>query len=179
MMNKLVFLIIVVLFLLMMFFNKKVCLIQLFIRQIKVLKNDHTKKISIWDLMCFIVFPIAISALIVFGLHYQIDKDLANTLTTVFSLVFTILFGFAAVIMERSASENTKRKQVIGETFISIVTSTVLSLFAAVISIILTKINNGLMASILSFAVLILSLTIFMLLLMITKRTFVIYCDSE
>ena len=81
--------------------------------------------------------------------------------------------------MERSASENTKRKQVISETFISIVTSTMLSLFAAVISIILTKINNELMASILSFAVLILSLIIFMLLLMITKRTFVIYCDNE
>lgn len=99
-------------------------------------KNDHTQKISIWDLMCFVIFPISISALIVFGLHYQIDKDLANTLTPVFSLVFTILFGFAAVIMERSASENTKRKQEISETFISVVTSTVLSLFAAVISII-------------------------------------------
>ena len=178
-MNKSVLLIIVVLFLLMMFFNKKVCLIQLFIRQIKVLKNDRTNKISIWDLMCFIIFPIAISALIVFGLHYQIDKDLANTLTTVFSLVFTILFGFSAVIMERSASENTKRKQVIGETFISIVTSTVLSLFAAVISIVLTKINNGLTTSILSFTKFTLSFANFMLLLMITKRTFIIYCDSE
>lgn len=163
----------------MIFFNKKVCLTQLFIKQIKVLKNDRTKKYSIWDLMCFIGFPIIISALIVFCLSYQINVSLAETLTTVFSLVFTILFGFAAVIVEKRTSDNPKKKRVVSETFVSIVTSTVLSLLAAVISILLTTIKNISVISILSFVLLDLSFSIMMLLLMITKRTFVIYCESD
>lgn len=179
MMNRMIFLIIIILFILMMFFNKKVCLTQLFIKQIKVFRNDRAKKISIWDLMCFIVFPIIISALITFGLSYRINVGLAETLTTVFSLVFTILFGFAAVIVEKSMSDNPKKKRVVGETFVSIVTSTVLSLFAAIISILLTTIKTILTISILSFVLLDLSFTIMMLLLMITKRTFVIYCEGE
>lgn len=178
-MNKIILLIIVVLFLIMMFFNKKVCLARLFKKQIEVLKNDNTKKFSKWDLMCFIVFPIVISALIVFGLSYQINVSLAETLTTVFSLVFTILFGFAAVIVEKSTSYDSKKGRVIGETFVSIVTSTVLSLFATVVSILLTTIKTLSIISILSFILLGLSFTIMMLLLMITKRTFVIYCEDE
>lgn len=120
-----------------------------------------------------------ISLLIVFGLPYQIDIKLAEILTTVFSLVFTILFGFAAVIVERSESDNSKKKRVIGETFVSIVTSTVLSLFAAIISILLIKIENNIAVSILSVILFTLSFHIVMLLLMITKRTFVIYCEDE
>lgn len=179
MMNKIILLIIIVLFLIMMFFNKKVCLARLFKKQIEVLKNDKKKKFSKWDLMCFIVFPIVISALIVFGLSYQINVSLAETLTTVFSLVFTILFGFAAVIVEKSTSYDSKKGRVIGETFVSIVTSTVLSLFATVVSILLTTIKTLPIISILSFILLGLSFTIMMLLLMITKRTFVIYCEDE
>lgn len=113
------------------------------------------------------------------GLSYQISVELAETLTTVFSLVFTILFGFAAVIVEKSVNDNPKKERVVSETFVSIVTSTVLSLFAAVISILLTTIKTILIISILSFALLDLSFTIMMLLLMITKRTFVIYCESD
>ena len=79
----------------------------------------------------------------------------------------------------KSVNDNPKKKRVVSETFVSIVTSTVLSLFAAVISILLTTIKTILIISILSFALLDLSFTIMMLLLMITKRTFVIYCESD
>ena len=168
-----------ILIILMLFFNKKVNLSRLLFRQIQVFKNDHTNKYSFWDIMCFLVFPIGISALIVFGLSYQVDVKLAEVLTTVFSLVFTILFGFAAVIVEKSEDGNSKKKRVVGETFISIVTSTALSLFAAIISILLIKIKNDLAISILSMALLSKSISIIMLLLMITKRTFVIYCEGE
>ena len=162
----------------MIFFNKKVNLVWLFVRQIQVFKNAHTNKLSLWDLICFIISPIIISVLIVFGLQYQIDASLAETLTTVFSLVFTILFGFAAVIVERSESDNSKKTKVIGETFVSIVSSTALSLFAAIISILLTKIKTELAISMLSTILLSLSFIIVMLLLMIAKRTFVIYCEE-
>ena len=163
----------------MLFFNKKVSLFQLFKRQFQVYKNDNKNKFSIWDFICFIILPICISLLIVFGIPYQIDVQLAEILTTVFSLVFTILFGFAAVIVEKCYSDNSKKERVICETFTSIVTSTSLSLVAAIISILLTIINNLLAISVLSAVLLALSLHIIMLLLMITKRTFVIYCEDK
>ena len=127
----------------------------------------------------FFRFPIAISGLIVFGLSFRVTTQLAETLTTVFSLVFTILFGFAAVIVEKSESDIEKKKRVIGETFVSIITSTSLSLFAAFISIILTVITKDLYVSILSIILFAVSLHIILLLLMIIKRTFVIYCEDE
>ena len=47
-----------------------------------------------------------------------------------------------------------------------------------IISILLTTIKDISTTSILSFVLLVLSFSIMMLLLMITKRTFVIYCES-
>lgn len=110
---------------------------------------------------------------------YRVSSELAEVLTTVFSLVFSILFGFAAVIMERNASDNSKKRQVVNETFVSIVTATVLSLVATIVSIFITQIEDQGMISILSVVIFALSLMIIMLILMITKRTFVIYCDGE
>ena len=172
-------LIIATLVTMMLFFNKKVNLFRLFARQIQVFKNDHTNKFSIWDLLCFTIFPIITSILIVYGLSYQIDIKLAEILTTVFSIIFTILFGFAAVIVEKSKTDNSKKERVIVETFISIATSTTLSLIAIIISILLTKFRTELAASILSVFLFTLSFIIIMLLLMVTKRTFVIYCEGE
>ena len=163
----------------MLFFNKKVSLIRLFIKQLKVFKNARTSKQSIWDMICFFVFPIALSGLIVFGLSFRITTQLAETLTTVFSLVFTILFGFAAVIIEKRENDSEKKKRVISETFVSIITSTSLSLFSAFISILLTVITKDPYVSILSVILFAVSLHIIMLLLMITKRAFVIYCEGK
>lgn len=174
-----ILLIIGILIFVMLFFNKKVNIIRLFASQFKIFKNDKFNKFSIWDLICFFVIPIAVSVLIVFGIPYHIDAELAEVLTTVFSLVFSILFGFAAVIMERSTNDNPKKKQVVSETFVSIVTTTVLSLTATIISIFLSQINNNIIVSILSMALFALSFMIVMLLLMITKRTFAIYCDNN
>lgn len=174
-----VLLIIGILIFVMLFFNKKVNLIRLFISQFQVFKNDKTGKYSIWDIVSFLVIPIAVSVLFVFGMPYRVSSELAEVLTTVFSLVFSILFGFAAVIMERNASDNSKKRQVVNETFVSIVTATVLSLVATIVSIFITQIEDQGMISILSVVIFALSLMIIMLILMITKRTFVIYCDGE
>lgn len=174
-----IILLIVCLAAIMLLCNKKVCLIRVFIKQLQVFKNAQNGKTSIWDIICFVFLPVMISILIVFGIPYQVDNRLSEILTTVFALVFTILFGFAAVIVEKSASDSKVKKRVISETFISIITSTVLSLIAAVISIILTIIDEDCMISMFSAILIALSLHILMLLLMITKRTFVIYCEGE
>lgn len=163
----------------MLFFNKKVNLVRLFIKQLDVFKDARTGKRSIWDIICFFAFPIVMAIIIVFGIPYRVTSQLAEILTTVFALVFTILFGFAAVIVEKRNSDNAKKRQVISETFVSIITSTSLSLFAAFVSVLLTSITTDLYVSILSVVLFAVSLHIIMLLLMITKRTFVIYCEGE
>ena len=164
---------------LMLFFNRKVNLIRLFIKQLDVFKDARTGKQSVWDLLCFFVFPIVIAVLIVFGMPFKITTQLAEVLTTVFSLVFTILFGFAAVIIEKRESDNTLKKRVVSETFVSIITATALSMFAALFSILIMPIKKDSYVALLSIIILAISIHIVMLLLMITKRAFVIYCESE
>jgi 4-amino-4-deoxy-L-arabinose transferase-like glycosyltransferase len=167
-----------ILIFLMLFGNKKVRIFSVFIKQVQVFKNAKTAKFSPWDFACFLFMPIALAAVITFGFKAVIDDNLAGVLTTVFALVFTVLFGFAAILIGKIDSKNAIEKQVVGETFISIVSATLLSLLSAVLSIIITKINCTSILSILSLIVYAVSFMTIMLLLLITKRTFIVYCDS-
>ncbi|MGX8711407.1 MAG: hypothetical protein ACQGTM_14320 [bacterium] len=163
----------------MLFANKKVRIFSVFIEQLQVFKNAKTNKLSPWDFVCFIFMPIGLATVITFGFQVIIDDELAGILTTVFSLVFTILFGFAAILIGKIDSKNCVEKQVVGETFISIVSATLLSLISAVLSIIIIKINNALILSILSLIVFAVSFMTVMLLLLIIKRTFIVYSNSR
>lgn len=130
-------------------------------------------------LLMLFCFPLGVSYICTCKLNFVIEDDLAELLTTVFSIVFTVLFGFAAVMVSKIDSDNKKEKQVAEETFVSIVSSTVLSLIAAVLSIILTQIKNVLCLQIISAALVTISLVIIMLLLLITKRTFYLYVNNK
>ena len=90
----------------MLFGNKKVRVLPVLIKQLQVFKNAKTNKISVWDIICFIFFPIALAVLIAFGFECVIDDDLAGVLTTVFAFVFTVLFGFAAILVGKLDSNN-------------------------------------------------------------------------
>lgn len=173
--------IIVILFLLilMLFFNKKVRLFELIKEQIYVLKNAKNNKISFWDCMCFFVFPFTVAIILVFKLDFIVNEDLADTLTTVFSIIFTVLFGFAAIMIGKIDSDNKTEKQVAEETFVSIVSSNVLSFVATVLSIVVSQFENTVCLQILSSLLLTASLMIIMLVLMITKRTFVLFVKHK
>ena len=86
------YLAVIALLLIMLYCNRKVRLFALIKEQFLVFKNDKKKKISVWDLICFFVFPIAVSCILVFALEFIIKDSLANLLTTVFSIIFTVLF---------------------------------------------------------------------------------------
>lgn len=163
----------------MLFFNRKVRLFALIKEQMLVFKNDKTKKLSIWDYVCFLVLPLIVAIILVYKLEFTIDDTLANLLTTVFSVVFTVLFGFAAIMIGKIDSQNKIEKQVAEETFVSIVSSTLLSLIAAVLSIALTQIDFLFCLQIISAVILTLSLIIIMLILLITKRTFFLYVKNK
>ena len=165
----------ILILIIMLFFNRKVRLFALIKEQILVFKNDKKKRLSPWDFVCFLILPLVIAVILVYKLNFTINDDLANLLTTVFSIIFTVLFGFASVMLSKIDSQNKIEKRVAEETFISIVSSTVLSLTAAIISIILTQINSCIYLRIISAVIITLSLMIIMLILLITKRTFYIY----
>ena len=162
-----------------LFCNRKVRLWSLLIEQIRVFRNDKKKKISLWDCICFLVFPMVISLIFVYKLGFTINNNLAELLTTVFSIVFTVLFGFAAIMISKIDSQNKTEKQVAEETFVSIVSSTILSLIAAVLSIVLTQVKSVICLQIISSGVITISLIIIMLLLLITKRVFLLYVDRK
>lgn len=163
----------------MLFFNRKVRLFALVKEQLLVFKNNKKKKTSLWDYFCFFVSPLIIALVLIYKLEFSVDDALANLLTTVFSVVFTVLFGFAAIMISKIDSQNKIEKQVAEETFVSIVSSTILSLFAAILSIILTQIDSKFLLQIISTAILTLSLIIIMLILLITKRTFLLYVNHK
>ena len=96
----------------MLFFNSKVRIIKVITEQFKVFCNAKTKKTSFWDILCFIVFPIAISVLIIFGAKMQVPANLGELFATIFSLIFTILFGFAALIIGKIETGNKIEKQI-------------------------------------------------------------------
>lgn len=163
----------------MLFGNKKVRILSVLIKQLQVFKNAKTDKISVWDIVCFIFFPIILSIIITFGFGSIIDDTLAGVLTTVFAFVFTVLFGFAAILVGKLDCDNEIEKQVVGETFVSIMTSNILSLIASILSIAIIITGDEKAKLILTICVYSFSFMIIMLLLMISKRTFIIYCENK
>ena len=178
--EKYIWIIVIAIFLFMiLFFNRKVRLFALTKEQLQVFKNANKKKISLWDLLCFLVFPLIIAIILVYKLDFIVDDALANLLTTVFSVIFTVLFGFATIMISKIDSQNKLEKQVAAETFVSIVSSTVLSLISAIIAIVLTQMDSATCLQILSTMILALSIMIILLILLITKRTFYLYIDHK
>lgn len=167
-----------VLLIILLFFNRKVRLFALLRAQVKVFKNDKKQKISLWDCFCFLIIPLLIAVIVVFGLDFIIDEELSSLLTTVFSIFFTVLFGFAAILMSKMESDNKTEKLVVNETFISIATSNLFSLFGAILSIVQTKINLLVISKIISLLIVYVSITVVMLLLLIMKRLFYLYNEQ-
>ena len=163
----------------MLFANKKVRVFSVFVEQLQVFKNAKTNRFSLWDFICFLFLPIVLAVVIVYGLQAIISNELAGTFTTVFSLIFTLLFGFSAILIGKIDSQNVVEKQVVEETFVSIVSATLLSLISAISSIIIVIFNNAIILSISSLIVFSLSFITVMLLLLIVKRTFIVYCNTR
>jgi hypothetical protein len=168
-----------VIVLFMLFGNKKVRIFSVLVEQLQVFKNAKTDKFSFWDFMCFIIMPVGLAVVIVYGVEVVVDDELAGILTTVFSLVFTVLFGFAAILVGKIDSKNPIEKQVVEETFVSIISATLLSLISVILSIIVITINSTTTLPIFSLFIFSISFITVMLLLLIIKRTFIVYSNGK
>lgn len=180
MLSEIVKILVVVLSLCFMFIgNRKVRIFSIFAEQINVFRNDKKNKISGWDILCFNIMPILLSVDIVIGYERVIDETLAGVLTTVFAFIFTVLFGFAAILVGKMKSKNDIEKQVVNETIVSIMSANILSLISAILSITIIIAKNELMGKVLSILIYSFAFFVIMLLLMISKRTFLIYFSSK
>ena len=162
-----------------MVFNKKINIAGIFQLQFKIFKNNKTKKVSILDILSFIICPVVLSLTICLWYGFIIDKELAQILTTAFSLIFTLLFAFQAILVSKKDSNNKVEREVIHQTFVSIVTASIYSLVIIVLSVILMFVSNCTAVKVLTILVLTLSFMTIMLLLMIIKRTFKVYIHDD
>ena len=173
------FLALIVICLVAMLFNSKSNISSIFSAQFKVFINNRRKRISILDIFSFVVCPIVLSLVICFWRGFVITKDLAQILTTAFSLIFTLLFAFQAILVGKKDSNNEVESKVIKQTFVSIVTASVLSLISIILSAILMFTSNCIATRIFTTLILALSFMTIMLLLMIIKRTFKVFTHDD
>jgi Mg/Co/Ni transporter MgtE len=93
--------------------------------------------------------------------------------------MFTLLFAFEAILVNKKDSENATEREVIKETFVSIMSACILSLVATILSIIIVYVGIDWLIKIITVVILALSFIMIMLLLLIIKRTFKVYIRSD
>ena len=170
--------IITVIIALVMLFNRKTRVTQILAAQLRVFRNAKTRKTSIWDSICFVVMPVIVAIIISFALGWEINSD---TFTGILALILVLIataleFMFLA---RRTESDNKVKKQVMDETFVSILTSNVLSLFTAILSIVVLEVYDSIAKKILTACIYSAVLMIAMLILLILKRIFALFIDND
>lgn len=177
MLNKTIWVIIIIV---MLFGNRKTRVTQILAAQLRVFRNAKTRKTSIWDSICFVVIPVIVAIIISFALGWEINSD---TFTGILALILVLIataleFMFLARRTE-TESDNKVKKQVMNETFVSILTSNVLSLFTAILSIVVLEVYDSIAKKILTACIYSAVLMIAMLILMILKRIFSLFIDND
>lgn len=154
--------------LLIIVFNPKIQLTRIFVEQFKVYKNDKTHKISMFDILSFLIAPICISILTSVSLPYEKVATSAGTIMTVFSIVATLLLSFLALLVDKSTT-NQKEKEVIDQTFVTISVDIVYSIFVVMLFALpdfieFTDIIEKIFVGVVAFLIIKILLNVFMIL---------------
>ena len=154
--------------LLIIVFNPKIQLTRIFVEQFKVYKNDKTHKISMFDILSFLIAPICISILTSVSLPYEKVATSAGTIMTVFSIVATLLLSFLALLVDKSTT-NQKEKEVIDQTFVTISVDIVYSIFVVMLFVLpdfieFTDITEKIFVGVVAFLIIKILLNVFMIL---------------
>jgi len=171
--------ILTVMCILAMLCNRKINVVSVFVEQLRVFKDNRTKKISRWDIISFMVCPIFLSLVLVIWHEFSINKELAQVLTTAFSLIFTLLLAFETILVSKKNSTNDIEREVISQTFVSAVSASIFALAGIILSMMIMFIADACMLRIFTTLILVLSFMTIMLLLMIIKRTFIIFMNTN
>lgn len=161
----------------LMFSNKKIRCLKLLEDLIKIFYNNKTNKISIFDLTCFFACPAVIGTSIVFGFDYYFSVEVSNALLTVFSILFTLLFGVMSLLTSTLDSPDSIKKKISNQAFTAVAFSMFSSLVSLILMIIyivlLEKISSVICFQILSGVIIMLASNMIMLFFMIIKRSYV------
>lgn len=154
--------------LLIIVFNPQIQLTRIFVEQFKVYKNDKTHKISMFDILSFLIAPICISILTSVSLPYEKVATSAGTIMTVFSIVATLLLSFLALLVDKSTT-NQKEKEVIDQTFVTISVDIVYSIFVVMLFVLpdfieFTDIIEKIFVGVVAFLIIKILLNVFMIL---------------
>lgn len=160
-------------------FNPKVQLTKIFVEQFKVYTNDKTRKISPYDIVSFIVVPIVLSVIVALSLPYEKMSKASETIITVFSIVATLLLSFLALLVDKSTT-NSKEKEVVKQTFVTITIDIIYSIFVVLLFAIpyfieLSAIFEKIFVGIVAFLIIKILLNVFMIL----KRVFAVLSDGD
>ena len=160
-------------------FNPKVQLTKIFVEQFKVYTNDKTRKISPYDIVSFIVAPIVLSVIVALSLPYEEMSKASETIITVFSIVATLLLSFLALLVDKSTT-NSKEKEVVKQTFVTITIDIIYSIFVVLLFAIpyfigLSAIFEKIFVGIVAFLIIKILLNVFMIL----KRVFAVLSDGD
>lgn len=146
-------------------------------------EDEKPSKINWFDIFSFLLLPLAISSCIVWGFDYQLGSESANTILTVTSILFSVLFTVLSIITSKAKSSDVIEKKVVKETFITITTITLWLILSILITIVylllLSRWDCKILFKVLTnciFAILIHSLA---LLLMTIKRFYLVYSKEE
>ncbi|MDD6801293.1 MAG: hypothetical protein PUE65_01825 [Mollicutes bacterium] len=149
----------------------------------KFSENEKQNKINWFDIFSFLCLPLAISCCIVWGFGYQLGIESANTILTVTSILFSVLFTVLSIVTSKTKSTDAIEKKVIKETFSTITAVTVWLIISILITIVYVLLLPMLECEILFkvltnfvFAILVHSLA---LLLMTIKRFYLVYSKEE
>lgn len=167
------FIIIIVLIIIAML-NPKISLKKIFKAQFNVYKNDITNKIYWFDIVTFLLIPIAIGIISSFYIPVFVVSRYGDTVLTIFSLIATLLLSFVAILVDKKF-EKQKQKEVVSETIASITTSIIYSVFVVAL-VVLPKIvivSESFKKVILGTIVFFIVKIVFSM-LMILKRVFII-----
>lgn len=160
--------------LVIMAFNPKIQVFKIFHEQLRIYKNDRTQKISLYDIVTFLLCPIILSILISLSLAYDSVLNSSDTIITVFSIVATLLLSFLALLVDKSTN-NDKEKMLVKQTFVTITIDIMYSIFVVGIFAIphfleLNEILQKIFVGLVAFLIIKIILNVFMIL----KRVFVV-----
>lgn len=161
----------------MMLLNPKVKCRQLLRDFRTIFYDNRTNKISLFDIISFFVCPTIIGITIPVGFDFYFSKDVINTLLTIFSILFTFLFGITSLLATTANSEDSTKATITKEAFTAASFAMLISLISLVLAIVyqvlLEKISVIPWFQALTGVLLALSSHMIMLFFMLIKRTYV------
>lgn len=161
----------------LMLANKKIRCLKMIEDLIHIFYDNRTNKLSIFDIICFFICPVAVGTSVVIGFHYYFSNEVANALLTIFSILFTLLFGVMSLLTSSLNSSDSTKKKISNEAFTAVsftmFTSLIVLLLVIIYIALLEKIESIVCFQIMSGAIITIATNMVMLFFMIIKRSYV------